>query len=92
MGPFNVFSYTGDRAGDLATLVEDHIYGLPDNAGISFTQTKGRTGRMEEPRVVYLYHSDDAEFCPVKLLRSYLAFCRESGLVKDKEYLFRMLD
>lgn len=89
---FNVLSYTGDRAGDLATLVEDQIYGLPDNAGISFTLTKGKTVRMGEPRVVYLYRSDDAEFCPVKLLRSYLAFCRENGLVKDRDYVFRTLD
>ena len=89
---FNVHSYTGGRAGDLATLVEDQIYGLPDNAGISFTLTQGKTVRMGEPRAVYLYRSNDAELCPVKLLRSYLAFCRENGLVKDKEYLFRTLD
>ena len=88
---FNILSYSGDRAGDLAGLTADQIFFLPDNNGIIFTLTKGKTISASDPRDVVLCRSNDAEFCPVKLLRDYLEFCKRHNLIKNNDFVFRSL-
>lgn len=84
-----MLSYTGDRAGDLGGLLVNQIYYLPDESGIAFSLTTGKTTSILDPRVVILFYSYKAEFCPVKLLINFLDFCKWNDMIKHNGYVFQ---
>lgn len=88
----NLLSYTGDRAGDLGTLLLDQIFAIPNNEGIILNLCTGKTADIHDPRVVVVLKCDSLEFCPVNDLRKYLEFCKENGFVLTGGYVFRPID
>jgi hypothetical protein len=54
----NLLSYTGDRAGDLGTLLTDHIFAIPNNEGIILNLCTGKTVDIRDPRVVVVLKCD----------------------------------
>ena len=88
---FNLLAYTGDRAGDLGRLLVNQIYHLPDGSGLLFSLTKGKATNLTAPRVVFLFYSYKAEFCPAKLFVDFLELCKENDLINNNSYVFRNL-
>lgn len=89
---FNLLAFTGDRAGDLGNLLASQICYLPDNSGVIFTLTKGKTVSVKDPREVILFYSPLAEFCPAQGLVDYLHFCAQNNLLLSDCYVFRPLN
>ena len=89
---FNLLAHTGDRAGDLGSLMSDQIRWIPGNQGVVFTLTKGKTVDIRDPRVVVLYYATESEFCPLKELDKYLHFCREQKITLAPGFVFRTLN
>ena len=92
MAFFNLLGHTGDRAGDLGSLMADQIRWIPGNEGIIFTLTKGKTVDIRDPRVVVLYFSPLLEFCPLKHFINYLRFCETKDIILAPGFVFRTLN
>lgn len=88
---FNVLSYSGDRAGDLGGLLANQVCFLPDDAGLVFSLTHGKTINVTDPRVVIVFFCYKAEFCPATLLLNFIRFCNDHGFLRDSNYVFRTL-
>ncbi|CAG2203881.1 unnamed protein product [Mytilus edulis] len=88
---FNILSFTGDRAGDLGSVLTDQVRWLPGEEGVIISMMKGKTIDISDPRVVIIYNSVNTEFCPVTVLRDYIEFCKVSKLEIVGGYLFRPL-
>jgi hypothetical protein len=54
--------YTGDRAGDLGTLLTDQIFAIPNNEGIILNLCTGKTVDIRDSRVVVVLKCDSLEF------------------------------
>ena len=85
---FNVLAFTGDRAGDLGSLLTNQIYWLPDKKGIIFSLTKGKTVDIRDPRVVIIYERSLEEFCPVKEIKKYIEFCELNKFTLKDGFFF----
>ena len=88
---FNILSFTGDRAGDLGSVLTDQVRWLPANEGVIMSLMKGKTIDISDPRVVIVYKSVNKEFCPVNVLREYTEFCKQNALELQGGYFFRPL-
>ena len=88
---FNLLLHTGDRSADLGGLLANQISYLPDGSGVLFSMTKGKTTDISDPRFVFIFYSQKAEFCPVRLLVDFLHFCKEHSLISQTGYIFRNL-
>ncbi|CAG2199808.1 unnamed protein product [Mytilus edulis] len=88
---FNILSFTGDRAGDLGSVLTDQVRWLPGEEGVIISMMKGKTIDISDPRVVIIYNSVNTEFCPVTVLREYIDFCKVSKLEIVGGFLFRPL-
>ena len=87
-----ILGQTGDRAGDLANLLSDQIFWLPEKEGLFFCLHKGKTVSLEDPRTVIIMQSQALDFCPVNSLLSYIALCKDLDLDLKTGYLFRAWD
>ena len=88
---FNLLLHTGDRSADLGGLLANQISYLSDDSGVVFSITKGKTADISDPRLVFVFYSHQAEFCPVRLLVDFLNFCKENSLFSHTGYIFRNL-
>ncbi|VDI71079.1 Hypothetical predicted protein [Mytilus galloprovincialis] len=84
---FNILSFTGDRAGDLGSVLTDQVRWLPGEEGVIISMMKGKTIDISDPRVVIIYNSVNTEFCPVTVLREYIDFCKTTQLKAEIELL-----
>lgn len=53
---FNLLLHTGDRSADLGGLLANQISYLPDDSGIVFSITKGKTTDITDPRFVFVFY------------------------------------
>ena len=84
--------FAGDRAGDLGRCLVQEVRRLPDNSGLYFNHTVGKTlgdGKVNEFTIMRL---KSALMCPVQGLQDYVVASREMGVDMQVGYLFRPVD
>jgi hypothetical protein len=88
----NLLSFTGDRAGDLGSVLTDLIKCLPNCEGIILSLTRGKTIDLNDPRVIVVFKSVNKKCCPIKELIAYSVFCKQNNLILSGGYFFRPLN
>lgn len=89
---FNVLAFSGDRVGDLGLLMPNSLRWLPDESGVAFTLSTGKTVDIRDPRIVILYKSEKTEICPVRHLQEYVRFCQAHDIDLSRGYMFRTVN
>lgn len=88
---FKVIAFTGDRAGDLGSILTDQIRWLPNNEDFILCLVTGKTIDIRELRVVFVFPSSNVEICPYHEMENYVNFCKKHDIVLKGGYFFRPL-
>ncbi|CAG2184854.1 unnamed protein product [Mytilus edulis] len=85
-----VIAFTGDRAGDLGSVLTDQIKWLPNNEGILLRLVTGKTIDIREPRIVFVFPSSNVEICSYDEMEKW-KFCKKHDIALSGGYFFRPL-
>jgi integrase len=83
--------YSGERASDLGQLKTHDVLCLPDNQGLLFRHTFGKTLRGQHTHMFAVKPSASPS-CPVTNLRSYILLCDRMNINLRHGFLFRTTD
>lgn len=75
-----VIAFTGDRAGDLGSVLTDQIKWLPNNERILLRLVTGKTIDIREPRIVFVFPSSNVEICSYDEMENYVKFCKKHDI------------
>jgi integrase len=89
---FKCLFYSGDRAGDLGLVKMAEIARFPDDSGLLFNHTWGKTLRDGSSNLFGMRRHPNPSLCPVKGIEMYVAIAREIGIDLSRGYLFRPTD
>ncbi len=88
---FRIIAQTGDRAGDLGTLMTRDIFWYNQKQGVVLKMQDGKVASVKHPRYVRLFRSDVIELCPVQSILQLVSEFKNQGFDLRQGYLFRML-
>lgn len=86
---FSLDFYSGDRASDLGRVKTKEILSLPNNEGLLFRHTFGKTLRGNDVHTFAVRACADSTVCPVKNLLLYVHLSEAMGINLRNGYLFR---
>lgn len=84
--------YSGDRASDLGRLKTQEVFNLPDNEGLLFHHTFGKTLRGKHRHIFAVKPSSQPLLCPVANLRLYVTLSAYMNIDLKQGFLFRVTD
>jgi hypothetical protein len=89
---FSLDFLSGDRASDLGSLKTNYIFRLPDNAGLLFSHTFGKTLRGQHTHMFAVKPSPHSTTCPLANLGLYVLLSDLMGINLRNGYLFHATD
>ena len=84
--------YSGDRASDLGRLKTSDVICLPDQEGLLFRHTFGKTLHGKHTRMFAVKPSSSPCSCPVANLKLYVLLCDRMRINLRQGFLFRTTD
>ncbi|VDI80971.1 Hypothetical predicted protein [Mytilus galloprovincialis] len=86
-----VIAFTGNRAGDLGSVLTDQIKWLSKNERVLLRLVIGKTIDIREPRIVLVFPSSNVEICSYYEMENYVKFCKKHDIALSGGYFFRPL-
>lgn len=84
--------FSGDRASDLGRVFTKEVLALPDNEGLLFNHTFGKTLRGKDTNSFMVKRCHNPTICPVSNLRLYVDLCDLMSVNVRDGQLFRSMD
>lgn len=84
--------YSGDRASDLGRLKTKDVLSLPNNVGLLFRHTFGKTLRGRHTHTFAVKPCPEPRFCPVANLKLYVLLSDRMHINLRTGFLFRVTD
>ena len=84
--------FSGDRGSDLGRTLTKEVLLLPEDQGLLFTQSTGKTLRSKDFKTFALKKCHDPYLCPVANLLQYFNLCNCMQIDLHDGYLFRSTD
>ncbi|KAK3747892.1 hypothetical protein QZH41_001356 [Actinostola sp. cb2023] len=86
---FKILFFSGDRPGDLGQVKSQEILRFPNNDGLLFNHTWGKTLRDGSTNLFGIRRSGDLIICPVYATELYVNHSKAIGISLTSGYLFR---
>jgi len=86
---FKILFFSGDRPGDLGQVKSQEILRFPNNDGLLFNHTWGKTLRDGSTNLFGIRRSSDLIICPVYATELYVNHSKAIGISLTSGYLFR---
>lgn len=89
---FCVDFFSGDRGSDLGRTLTKEVLLLPEEQGLLFRQSIGKTLRGKDYKTFAIKKCHDSQLCPVANLSRYFNLCKCMQIDLRDGYLFRSTD
>jgi hypothetical protein len=86
---FKILFFSGDRPGDLGQVKSQEILRFPNNDGLLFNHTWGKTLRDGSTNLFGVRRSSNQMICPVSAIELYVNHSKAMGIDLTSGYLFR---
>ena len=89
---FLVLFFAGDRPGDLGLTLIQEMWRFPQDEGVLFNHTYGKTLRGGSQNMFGIWRCSDSAICPVKAVEEYMETAVSMRVDMDAGYLFRPVE
>jgi integrase len=86
---FQTLFFSGDRPGDLAQVRTNEILRFPNDDGLLFNHTWGKTLRGDKSNLFGIRRCSNTKLCPVAAIERYISSSRNMQVDLTQGYLFR---